>query len=67
MTTLRCPTCGVTFDASHIGTRPFCSKRCQQIDLGRWLGEQMGLPHVPDPEDDEEAPPGNGHPPAERD
>jgi len=21
-------------------TRPFCSTRCQQIDLGRWLNEE---------------------------
>jgi len=65
MTTLRCPTCGVAFDASQSGTRPFCSKRCQQIDLGRWLGEQIGLPNLPDPDGDEEPPPGNGRPPAE--
>jgi endogenous inhibitor of DNA gyrase (YacG/DUF329 family) len=23
---------------------PFCSRRCKTIDLGRWLGEQYGLP-----------------------
>lgn len=30
---------------------PFCSVRCQQIDLGRWLGEQYSVPHVPTQEE----------------
>jgi endogenous inhibitor of DNA gyrase (YacG/DUF329 family) len=29
--------------------RPFCSKRCQLIDLGNWLGERYTIP-VSDPE-----------------
>ena len=24
--------------------RPFCSARCKQIDLGRWLGETYRMP-----------------------
>jgi endogenous inhibitor of DNA gyrase (YacG/DUF329 family) len=24
---------------------PFCSPRCRQVDLGRWLGEKYGLPY----------------------
>ncbi len=23
---------------------PFCSERCRQIDLGKWLGEEYALP-----------------------
>lgn len=23
---------------------PFCSKRCQQVDLGRWLSESYAIP-----------------------
>lgn len=23
---------------------PFCSPRCKQIDLGRWLGEKISIP-----------------------
>jgi endogenous inhibitor of DNA gyrase (YacG/DUF329 family) len=23
---------------------PFCSLRCKQIDLGRWLDERIGIP-----------------------
>jgi len=37
---LRCPTCNKPVrwsDASPY--RPFCSKRCQQVDLGAWAGE----------------------------
>lgn len=29
-----CPICG---KPSVNGHRPFCSKRCRDIDLGRWL------------------------------
>jgi endogenous inhibitor of DNA gyrase (YacG/DUF329 family) len=32
-------------------TPPFCSQRCQLIDLGRWLDEEIGLPHEGDPGD----------------
>jgi len=23
---------------------PFCGRRCHQIDLGRWLNEEYGMP-----------------------
>lgn len=29
---------------------PFCSRRCQLIDLKRWLDEEYGIP-VENPED----------------
>jgi endogenous inhibitor of DNA gyrase (YacG/DUF329 family) len=29
-----CPICGKPVPPKH---RPFCSPRCQQVDLGRWL------------------------------
>ncbi|MEE2835702.1 MAG: DNA gyrase inhibitor YacG [Myxococcota bacterium] len=31
-----CPICSKTYDAK-ISFRPFCSKRCQDVDLGRWF------------------------------
>jgi hypothetical protein len=31
----RCPICGDPGTASY---RPFCSKRCADVDLARWLG-----------------------------
>ncbi len=50
---MRCPICGKEFDLATSTAKPFCSDRCRSIDLGRWLGESYGLPHVPDPEADE--------------
>jgi len=34
---------------SSEGTRylPFCSARCQRIDLGNWLGERYAVPGEP--------------------
>lgn len=44
-----CPICGKPELPRY---RPFCSKRCGQIDLGRWLGERYRVPgpETPDPE-----------------
>lgn len=36
-----CPVCG---KPAEPGTRPFCSRRCADIDLGRWLTEQYRIP-----------------------
>lgn len=35
---------------------PFCSPRCRQVDLGRWLGEEYRVPERR--ADGEEQPPG---------
>ena len=32
--------------------RPFCSKRCAQIDLHRWLGEVYTIPGLAEEEED---------------
>lgn len=38
--------------------RPFCSKRCANIDLGRWLTEQYSIPaRDTDPEDNPDSTP----------
>jgi endogenous inhibitor of DNA gyrase (YacG/DUF329 family) len=34
--------------------KPFCSKRCADIDLGRWLTESYVLPAKPSAEEDEQ-------------
>lgn len=34
---MRCPICRDELQASS--RRPFCSERCQRIDLANWLGE----------------------------
>ena len=65
MATLKCPICGKVFSAGESPAMPFCSHRCRQMDLGRWLDEKHTLPHVPSPEDDEHydagTPDKNGH------
>ncbi|HEY3637366.1 MAG TPA: DNA gyrase inhibitor YacG [Rhizomicrobium sp.] len=45
----RCPICNKPQDA---GFRPFCSRRCADIDLGRWLKGGYAIPAV---ETDDEA------------
>jgi len=51
----KCPVCGRPVDPSNVKALPFCSQRCKQIDLGRWLGEAYSLPidleGDPSPED----------------
>jgi endogenous inhibitor of DNA gyrase (YacG/DUF329 family) len=41
---MRCPTCGKRFEESNSPTLPFCSPRCRQVDLNRWLTEEQRLP-----------------------
>ncbi|MBI1688113.1 DNA gyrase inhibitor YacG [Methylorubrum rhodesianum] len=36
-----CPICGKPASPE---TKPFCSSRCADIDLGRWLGERYVIP-----------------------
>jgi endogenous inhibitor of DNA gyrase (YacG/DUF329 family) len=47
---LKCPICGKTGAAEH---RPFCSARCKQVDLGRWLGETYRIPSEDEPDESE--------------
>ena len=37
----RCPNCG---KPSVEAAFPFCSKRCADLDLGRWLNEDYRIP-----------------------
>ena len=47
----RCPVCRKpTVEA----WRPFCSKRCADVDLGRWLGESYRIPSQEETDDDEQ-------------
>jgi len=39
----KCPVCGET-GAERF--RPFCSKRCADVDLSRWLGGKYSVPVV---------------------
>ncbi len=48
---MACPICDKDSVASY---RPFCSKRCADVDLGRWLSGSYAVPSD-DPEDIEAA------------
>lgn len=37
----KCPNCGKT---ATLKFKPFCSKRCADVDLGRWLNEEYRVP-----------------------
>ena len=50
-----CPICG---KPSQQKFHPFCSARCANVDLTRWLGGHYAIPaeEEPDPEDEASAP-----------
>ena len=48
-----CPMCGKPVDATY---RPFCSKRCADLDLAKWLGDGYAIPSEDEPDTD----PGSG-------
>ena len=52
-TEAKCPLCSKPGDAKY---RPFCSKRCADIDLGRWLKENYRVPTEEGPEEVESVP-----------
>ena len=52
-----CPICG---KPAVFEFRPFCSKRCADIDLGRWLKEGYRVPTDEDPTEDESGGEGGG-------
>lgn len=60
---MTCPICQKPTEPRY---RPFCSKRCADIDLAKWL---TGRYAIPGGETDDEEPgdnaaaPGPGHPP----
>jgi endogenous inhibitor of DNA gyrase (YacG/DUF329 family) len=48
-----CPICG---KPATERLKPFCSKRCADIDLGRWLKGQYAIPAAKQDDEDEERP-----------
>ncbi|HEY1602437.1 MAG TPA: DNA gyrase inhibitor YacG [Pirellulales bacterium] len=50
MALVRCPICNRVFESGESQAMPFCSSRCRQVDLGRWLDESYGLPFEPEQE-----------------
>lgn len=49
----RCATCGKPAVQRY---RPFCSKRCADADLGRWLSGTYAIPAVEPPDEWESLP-----------
>ena len=41
---MKCPTCGKSIDWKDNPFRPFCSERCQLVDLGRWVEGEYRVP-----------------------
>jgi uncharacterized protein len=46
----QCPICGKPAVARHL---PFCSRRCADIDLGRWLKGTYAIPASEEEETEE--------------
>ncbi|MFC3092711.1 DNA gyrase inhibitor YacG [Alteromonas sediminis] len=45
---VNCPTCQTGVEWQETSTyRPFCSKRCQMIDLGEWAEENHSIAGEP--------------------
>ena len=51
---MSCPICKKAADPVY---RPFCSRRCADVDLGRWLTGGYAIPGPADESTDESAEP----------
>ena len=49
----KCAICGKPQDEKF---RPFCSKRCADVDLNRWLSGGYAIPATEEDEPDDETP-----------
>ena len=54
-----CPICGKAKEQKY---DPFCSKRCAEIDLSRWLKGVYAIPGAESDEDENSAPPDDDNP-----
>ncbi len=53
MTKVNCPTCKKIVNWTEKEQfRPFCSDRCQLIDLGAWSNESYSVPAMPQSEEE---------------
>lgn len=50
---MSCPICGKDTQARY---RPFCSRRCAEIDLGRWLTGSYAIPVAAEEDEDGDKP-----------
>ena len=46
----KCPICG---KPAAEASKPFCSERCRDVDLNRWLSDSYAIPAKDDDEDAE--------------
>ena len=51
---MKCPTCRKSIEWKDNSFRPFCSERCQLVDLGRWVEGEYRVPGELLPEDQAE-------------
>ncbi|SER75646.1 hypothetical protein SAMN04490244_102436 [Tranquillimonas rosea] len=56
---MTCPICAKDADPKY---RPFCSRRCADIDLGKWLSGAYSVPAGEDEEWNEDSVPPEGKP-----
>jgi endogenous inhibitor of DNA gyrase (YacG/DUF329 family) len=49
-----CPLCGKPSQQKY---HPFCSARCADVDLNRWLGGNYAIPAEEEPDPGDEPPP----------
>lgn len=54
----KCPYCGAPADAEAY--RPFCSRKCANLDLLNWLGEGYRIPTEEEPDPGMDLPTGEG-------
>jgi hypothetical protein len=47
------PTCPICGKPATDELQPFCSRRCANVDLGRWLTGQYRVPLAPDDAEDD--------------
>ncbi|KAF0207661.1 MAG: hypothetical protein FD167_5481 [bacterium] len=52
---MKCPICGQETTWQNNPTRPFCSEKCQMLDLGKWATEGYSISGNPLPELDKDA------------
>jgi uncharacterized protein len=55
----KCPICGKPSVERY---RPFCSRRCADVDLNRWLSGAYAVPAAASDEDDDLPPQSDGAP-----
>ncbi|MEO0913267.1 MAG: DNA gyrase inhibitor YacG [Pseudomonadota bacterium] len=57
---MRCPICRKAASERY---KPFCSRRCADVDLGRWMNEAYALPDAENTAHEGESDAGSNSPP----